>query len=85
MLHFLSTELSAEISSWPKILETNYATKTQFLGDLEKLRAQIDALDLKAEEAFIAYHVMIKIIYEGVIMSLQDGSFSLVWNTLVSD
>lgn len=26
---------------------------------------------------------MIKIIYEGVIQSLQGGSFSLVWNTLV--
>ena len=79
-----NSAISAEISSWPRTLETNYATKTQFFRDLENLRSQIDAQQLRAEEAFKAYHIMIKIIYEGVIQSLQGGSFSLVWNTLVS-
>ncbi|XP_063695275.1 uncharacterized protein LOC134826715 [Bolinopsis microptera] len=83
-LRIKSNESLAEISSWPKTLETNYATKTQFVHDLEQLRGQIDAQQLRAEEAFKAYHVMIKIIYEGVIQSLQGGSFSLVWNTLVT-
>ena len=75
---------SALISTWPKTLETNYASKLEFIADLEKLRGLIDAQRLRAEEAFKAYHIMIKIIYEGVIQSLQGGSFSLVWNTLVS-
>ena len=78
-----SVSSTAEISSWPSVLETNYATKTQFLRDLERLRSKIDGQKLRAEEAFKAYHIMIKIIYEGVIQSLQGGSFSLVWNTLV--
>ena len=85
MLHHNKLPLSAEISSWPKTLETNYATKKQFLRDLQHLRSEIDVQKLRAEEAFKAYHIMIKIIYEGVIQSLQGGSFSLVWNTLVGE
>ena len=81
MISLILTDL---ISTWPKTLETNYASKLEFIADLEKLRGLIDDQRLRAEEAFKAYHIMIKIIYEGVIQSLQGGSFSLVWNTLVS-
>ncbi|KAL5252424.1 hypothetical protein ACHWQZ_G015260 [Mnemiopsis leidyi] len=83
-LRIKSNESLDLISTWPTTLETNYASKLEFIADLEKLRGLIDAQRLRAEEAFKAYHIMIKIIYEGVIQSLQGGSFSLVWNTLVT-
>ena len=44
---------------------------------------QIDIEDVQPEVAFKKYHVMIKIVYEGVVQALQSNSFDLIWNTLV--